>query len=62
MKVPVFFHLQWDDELFARESQCDLFDLIGSPDKRMVCYTGPHGRSSPEAVDDWCRFLNRYLG
>ncbi|MDE2778258.1 MAG: hypothetical protein OXI91_01075 [Chloroflexota bacterium] len=62
VNVPVFFHLQWDDELFARESQCDLFDLIGSADKRMVCYTGPHGRSSPEAVDDWCRFLKRYLG
>ena len=62
VRVPVFFHLQWDDELFARESQCDLFDLIGSQDKRMVCYTGPHGRSSPEAVDDWCRFLERYLG
>ena len=25
--------MQWDDELFSRESQCELFDLIGSEDK-----------------------------
>ena len=59
--VPALFHMQWDDELFSRESQSDLFDLIGSEDKRMVCYMGPHGRSSPEAVDDWCRFLEKHL-
>ena len=61
VQVPVLFHMQWDDELFSRESQCDLFDLIGSEDKRMVCYMGPHGRSSPEAVGDWCRFLEKHL-
>ena len=61
VKVPVLFHVQWDDELFSRESQCDLFDLIGSQDKRMVCYMGPHGKSSPEAVDDWCRFVESHL-
>ena len=57
IRVPVLFHMQWDDELFARESQCALFDLIGSEDKRLIAYPGPHGTSTPEAVDQWCRFI-----
>ena len=61
MTIPVLFHMQWDDELFSRESQCGLFDLIGSEDKRLIAYPGPHGRSTPEAVDSWCRFLEGHL-
>ena len=57
IRVPVLFHMQWDDELFARESQCALFDLIASEDKRLLAYPGPHGTSTPEAVDQWCRFI-----
>jgi hypothetical protein len=53
--------MQWDDELFSRESQCELFDLIGSDDKRLIAYPGPHGSSTPEAVDSWCRFLEGHL-
>ncbi len=59
--IPILFHMQWDDELFSRESQCGLFDLIGSEDKRLIAYPGPHGRSTPEAVDAWCRFLEGHL-
>ena len=59
--IPLLFHVQWDDELFSRESQCALFDLISSIDKRMICYPGPHGRSAPEAVDHWCRFVESHL-
>ena len=59
--VPVLFHMQWDDELFSRESQCELFDLIGSEDKRLMSYPGPHGRSTPESVDHWCRFVHGHL-
>ena len=59
--IPVLFHMQWDDELLSRESQCGLFDLIGTEDKRLIAYPGPHGRSTPEAVDSWCRFLEGHL-
>ena len=59
--VPVLFHVQWDDELFLRESQFELFDLIGSKDKRLISYPGPHGRSAPEAVNHWCRFVDRHI-
>ena len=61
VKVPLLFHMQWDDGLFSRESQCDLFDLLGSEDKRMICYPGPHGKSSPESVDHWCQFVDGHL-
>ena len=57
IRLPVLFHMQWDDELFSRESQCALFDLIASEDKRLIAYPGPHGTSTPEAVDQWCRFI-----
>ena len=61
IRVPVLFHMQWDDELFSRDSQCQLFDLIGSEDKRLIAYPGPHGRAAPESVDVWCRFLEGHL-
>lgn len=61
IRIPVLFHMQWDDELFARESQCALFDLIASEDKRLIAYPGPHGTSTPEAVDQWCRFIEDYI-
>jgi pimeloyl-ACP methyl ester carboxylesterase len=61
IRIPVLFHMQWDDELFSRDSQCELYDLIGSEDKRLISYPGPHGRATPEAVDAWCRFVEGYL-
>ena len=61
IKVPLLFHMQWDDELFAKESQCELFDLIGSEDKRLISYPGPHARSTPESVDHWCAFIEGHL-
>jgi len=61
IKIPLLFHMQWDDELFARDSQCDLFDLIGSEDKRLISYPGPHARSTSESVDHWCAFIENHL-
>ena len=61
IQVPVLFHMQWDDQLYLKETQCDLFDLIGSEDKRLISYPGPHSRATPEAVDHWCRFIASHL-
>ena len=61
IEVPVLFHMQRDDELFSKESQCELFDLIGSEDKRMISYPGPHARSTPESVGHWCAFIEGHL-
>ena len=40
IKVPVLFHVQWDDELFPREGQFELFDMIGARDKRLIAFPG----------------------
>lgn len=39
---PVWFTQQWNDEFFDRAGTFDLFDRIGSADKRLVAYPGPH--------------------
>ena len=60
--IPILFHVQWDDELFPREGQFELFDAIGAADKQMIAFPGPHSMSSPTAVEAWCAFVTRYLG
>jgi len=60
--VPVLFHVQWDDELFPRDGQFELFDAIGAADKQLIAFPGPHSTSSPAAVQAWCAFVTRHLG
>jgi dienelactone hydrolase len=59
--VPSLFHLQWDDELFHRSGQLDLFDALGSADKRLIAYMGGHTVTLPEAVGRWQDFVLTYL-
>jgi dienelactone hydrolase len=59
--APVLFHLQWDDELFPRRGQLDLFDSLGSKDKQLIGYSGKHGETPPDAVAAWCAFVSRHL-
>jgi dienelactone hydrolase len=46
---PVLFLVQWDDELFGRDSALELFTALGSADKRMHVYPGRHGALPQEA-------------
>ena len=55
------FHIQWDDKIFPRDGQLALFDLLGSRDKRLIAYPGPHAETKPEAITVWRDFLLRYL-
>ena len=59
--VPVLFTIQWDDERFERSGQLDLFDRLGSADKRLHAYPGVHIDNGPEAFDVQAEFLKRYL-
>ncbi|MEV0398827.1 dienelactone hydrolase family protein [Actinoallomurus sp. NPDC050550] len=59
--APALFHLQWDDEVFPRDGQLDLFDQLGSPDKQLVGYSGTHGETRPTAIDLWRDFISRHL-
>ncbi len=57
----VWFTQQWDDEIFDRAGVAELFDAIGSDDKRLVAYPGPHLELSGERLDDAAEFLARRL-
>jgi dienelactone hydrolase len=59
--APVLYHVQWHDELYPREGQLALFDLLKSPDKQLIAYPGPHGEMRPEATAAWCRFICSHL-
>lgn len=61
LTIPVLFTMQWDDERFERAGQLDLFDRIGSKDKRLQAFPGLHMDNGPEAFDVQAAFLQRYL-
>ena len=58
---PILFTMQWDDERFERAGQFDLYDRIGSTDKRLHAYPGVHVENGPEAFEVQAAFLQRYL-
>jgi dienelactone hydrolase len=59
--APALFHLQRDDEIFPSDGQLALFDLLGSPDKELASYPGPHGETKPAAITRWRDFITRHL-
>ncbi|MDO0930326.1 dienelactone hydrolase family protein [Streptomyces sp. DG2A-72] len=59
--APALFHLQWHDEIFPRDGQLALFDALGSQDKRLVSYAGPHAETEPAAIALWRDFVSRHL-
>lgn len=56
-----FVHVQWDDQQFPRDGQFALFDAIGTSDKRLVVYPGVHAETDPQAIEDWCDFVQKRL-
>lgn len=61
IQCPVWFTLQWDDEFFDREGSLALFDAIGSADKRLVAYPGPHRELEGERLLDAVSYMVRQL-
>lgn len=59
--APALFHVQWHDEVFARDGQLALFNLLGSTDKRLIGYAGSHTDTTPSAVAAWREFIVRHL-
>lgn len=49
LACPTLFLMQWDDELFERESVLALFGLLGAEDKRLYANPGGHAET-PEHV------------
>jgi len=58
---PVLFIQQWDDSLIPRDSVFELFDAIGSIDKRLHASPGEHSAVPAEEFAFSGRFLARHL-
>jgi dienelactone hydrolase len=59
--IPVLLHMQWDDELFPRTGQFELFDLLGTSDKCLLAFPGSHTTTSQAAIQAWCDFIACHL-
>ena len=57
ISAPVLMHVQWDDEIFTRAGQFELFGLFASPDKQLRARPGKHAVTHPEDDHSWCSFL-----
>lgn len=60
LTCPVLFLVNWDDRRAPRAQAFELFDLIGSTDKRLHAYPGDHGQLPDEALAATTDFLARY--
>lgn len=59
--APLLFHVQWQDEIFPRDGQLDLFDTLGSADRTLLAHTGTHAQTRPAASTAWRRFVADHL-
>ena len=61
INCPLFFIMQLEDELFARDRCLDLFDRFASGDKRLHANPGLHADVPVEEVDFATEFLATHL-
>jgi fermentation-respiration switch protein FrsA (DUF1100 family) len=59
ISAPVLYHVQWDDELFPRDGQFELFDALASAGKRLIARSGPHAETHPDDEASWQDFIKR---
>jgi dienelactone hydrolase len=60
VSAPVLYHVQWDDEIFPRDGQFELFEALASADKLLIARPGPHGRTLPADEASWQDFLAQH--
>jgi len=53
--------MQFEDELFPRDGYLQLFDALGSTDKRLHAHPGLHPEIALEEIDQWYEFLRARL-
>jgi len=59
--APTLLHVQWHDELFPLDGQLALFEVLGSADKELLGYSGPHQDTKPHAIARWREFVAGHL-
>jgi dienelactone hydrolase len=57
VRAPVLYHVQWNDELFPRDGQFELFDLLASADKHLIARPGAHAETHPDDEASWQEFI-----
>jgi dienelactone hydrolase len=57
ISAPVLYHVQWDDEIFPRDGQLELFGALASADKRLFARSGPHAGTHPDDEASWQEFI-----
>jgi len=62
VRCPVLYLVQWDDRLFPRDVALELWDALGSADKRLLAQPGDHGDLPADAFELSAAFLARHLG
>jgi dienelactone hydrolase len=62
ISAPVLFHVQWDDEIFPRDGQFELFGELASADKRLIARSGRHAETYRDDEASWQEFLGRRGG
>jgi dienelactone hydrolase len=55
--APLLYHVQWDDEIFPRDGQLQLFDALASADKQLTARPGPHAQTHPDDQASWQDFI-----
>ncbi|MCA1691071.1 MAG: alpha/beta hydrolase [Actinobacteria bacterium] len=61
LTCPVLFVQQWHDQLVPREHVFELFDAVGSLDKRLHAHPGEHSAVPAEELEFSVAFLARHL-
>jgi dienelactone hydrolase len=59
--APTLLHVQWQDELFPLDGQLALFEALGSTDKELIAYNGPHAGTRPQDIGRWRDFIACHL-
>jgi hypothetical protein len=59
VSAPVLYHVQWDDQVFPRDGQFELFGALASAGKRMHARPGAHDRTRPDDEACWLKFIRR---
>jgi dienelactone hydrolase len=57
VRAKTLFHVQWDDEIFPRAGQFELFELLASEDKRLLAFPGGHSETHADAIVVWREFV-----
>ena len=59
VSAPVLYHVQWDDQLFPRDGQFELFGALASPRKCLRARRGQHAQAGPGDEACWLEFIRR---